>query len=71
MTRRLRVRWLGDNWHAFGGLAIPDDRVVEVSEEDAAWFLRQRGSARSVEILGWVNDQANEQADPDEKPPSI
>ena len=55
MTRRLRVR-LGDGWRSFGGATIPSDRVIEVSEEEAAVFLRDRSSARKVEVLGWVDD---------------
>jgi hypothetical protein len=53
------LKLLGDNWHAFGGLTIPDDRVVEVTEQEAAAFLRDRSSARSVEVLGWVDDHPN------------
>src|SRR5918994_5932522 len=54
MTRRLRVR-LGESVRAFGGGAIPKDRIVELSEEDAAAFLRDRRTRNSVEVLGWVD----------------
>jgi hypothetical protein len=37
-------------------MTIPDDRIVELSEEAAAAFLRDRRSARTVEVLGWVDD---------------
>jgi hypothetical protein len=43
---------LGDGWHTYGGATIPDDRIVEVSEEEAAAFLKDRRSARGVEVLG-------------------
>jgi hypothetical protein len=59
MPRRLRVRLLarpGSAWHTYGGGAIPEDRVIELSEADAARFPRDRGAARSVEIIGWVED---------------
>jgi hypothetical protein len=46
----------GQSFIAYGGFEIPDDGVIEVSEADAAEFLHRRGAARSVEILGWVED---------------
>jgi hypothetical protein len=49
---------VGENWLEYGGAVIPDDRVVEVSEAEAAALLRDHGSARSVEVLGWVDDHA-------------
>jgi hypothetical protein len=63
VARRLRLRLLGDDWSAFGGLNISDDRVVEVSEEAAVAFLRDRSSARTVEVLGWVHDHADPEAE--------
>jgi hypothetical protein len=54
------VRLLGDSWRTFGGATIPDDGVVELSEEEAAAFLRDRRSARTVEVVGWVGDEAQE-----------
>ena len=60
MRRRLRVRLLGDGWHTYGGATIPDDRVVEVSEEEAAAFLKNRSVARTVEVIGWVDEQSEE-----------
>jgi hypothetical protein len=69
MARRARFRLLGDHWIAYGGGTIPEDRIIEVSEEEAADFLRHRGSARSVEFLEWVPDPAtpheNRKQDPD------
>ena len=38
-------------------MTLPDDRVIELSEEEAAAFLRDRSSARTVEVLGWVDDR--------------
>ena len=65
MARRLRVRLLdraGSTWHAYGGSAeLPEGRVIELSEVDAAQFLRNRGASRSVEILGWVNDESDDE----------
>jgi len=61
MARRLRVK-LGENVRSFGVARIPEDRIVELSEEDAARFLRDRRSRDSVKVLGWVND------DPDRNP---
>jgi hypothetical protein len=61
MARRVRLKLLGEGWHAFGDVEIPEipkDRVIEVSEAEAAAFLRHRGSARGVEFLGWVDEQA-------------
>ncbi|HEY9456638.1 MAG TPA: hypothetical protein VIQ56_01930 [Gaiella sp.] len=60
MGRRVRLKLLGDGWHAFGGTEIPADRVIEVSEAEAANFLRHRGSSRSVEVLGWIDEQEDE-----------
>jgi hypothetical protein len=64
MARRARFRLLGDDWIAYGGDAIPEDRIIEVSEKEAAEVLRQRGSARSVEFLEWVPDPSDA---PDDK----
>ena len=61
MTRRLRVR-LGENVRTFGDAHIPDDRIVELSEEEAAAFLRDRGTRNSVEVLGWVDDDPKERS---------
>ena len=60
MTRRLRLR-LGENVHSFGDAIIPDDRVVELTEEDAAAFLRDRSTRSSVEVLGWVDECSDEE----------
>ena len=65
MARRLRVRLLdrpGTGWHSFGEAEIPDDGVIELSEADAARVLRDRGLARSVEVLGWVEAAASEES---------
>lgn len=64
MGRWVRLKLLGDGWHTYGGATIPDDRIVEISEKDAANFLRHRGSARSVEFLGWVDDHAETDDEP-------
>jgi len=56
MARRARLRLLGNGWIAYNGATLPDDRVIEVTEEEAANFLRERGSARSVEFVCWVDD---------------
>jgi hypothetical protein len=63
MTRRLRVR-LGENVRTFGDATIPDDRIVELSDEEAAAFLRDRRTRNSVEILGWVEDSLEEARPP-------
>jgi hypothetical protein len=63
MTRRLRLR-LAENVHSFGDVSIPDDRIVEISEEDAAAFLRDRSTRSSVEVLGWVDDHPDEEHSP-------
>ena len=39
-----------------------EDRIVEVSEADAAAFLQDRGSPRMVEVLGWVEDEDDQDA---------
>ncbi len=62
MARRVRLRLLGDGWHAFGAETVPEDRVVEVSEVEVAAFLRGRSGARHVEILGWVKDKDEDAA---------
>ena len=54
--RRVRLKLLGNGWHSYGGARIPDDREVVVTESEAAEFLEHRGSARDVEILGWIED---------------
>jgi hypothetical protein len=58
VTLRARFKLLGDGWAAYGGHAIPDDRIIEVSQEEAASFLHRRGSGRALEFLGWVEDPA-------------
>ena len=68
MTRRARLRLLGEGWISYGGATIPDDRIIEVSEEEAAHFLRHRGSTRRVEFLEWipgVSDSGDEDDQPD------
>jgi hypothetical protein len=63
MARRLRVRLIdrpGQSLIAYGGFEIPDDGVIELSEVDAARFLHQRGAARRVEVLGWVEDDSRD-----------
>jgi hypothetical protein len=66
MARRLRVRLLdraGSSWHAYGdSTELPKDRVIDLSEADAAQFLRNRGASRSVEILGWVDDDSDDES---------
>jgi hypothetical protein len=52
----------GTGWHFFGEAEIPDDWVIEISEADAARVLRDRGAARSVEVLGWVEAAASEES---------
>jgi hypothetical protein len=47
---------LGDGWLVFGETSLPEDRVIEVSEHDAAQLLQRRGMSRKVEFLGWVQD---------------
>jgi hypothetical protein len=54
VTRRARLRLLGEGWISYGGATLPDDRIIEVSEEEAAAFLRHRGSARRVEFVEWI-----------------
>ena len=49
------MKLLGDGWRGYGGYEIPDDRVIVITEAEAAAFLRDRGTARTVEILGWVD----------------
>jgi hypothetical protein len=63
MNRRLRVR-LGENVHTFGDAAIPEDRIVELTKEDAAAALRDRHTRNDVEILGWVDDDSEEDYPP-------
>jgi hypothetical protein len=60
--RRLRVK-LGENVHSFGGSAIPDDRIVELSEDEAA-ALKDRATRNSIEIVGRVESQ------PEKDPPA-
>lgn len=60
MTRRIRLKLLGQGWSAFGGGTIPEDRIVEIPEADAAAFLRDRSAARKVEILGWVEENSED-----------
>jgi hypothetical protein len=46
----------GSSFIPVGGFEIPEDGVIELSEPDAAAFLHGKGASRSVEILGWVED---------------
>lgn len=55
----------------WGGYEIPDDGVIELSEVDVAGFLRERGAARSVEILGWVEDDSAENSSDQSKGHSL
>jgi hypothetical protein len=64
VAHRARLRLLGDGWTSYGRTTIPDDKVVEVSEEEAATYLRYRGRARSVEFVEWVEDPADAEEQP-------
>jgi hypothetical protein len=67
MARRARLRLLGEGWLSYGGATMPDDRIIEVSEKEAASFLRHRGSMRRVEFIEWVpvaEDSQEEQPRP-------
>jgi hypothetical protein len=66
MARRVRLRLLGEGWHAYGDAPLPDDRVIEVTEAEAAVFFRGRGAARRVEFLGWVEDDDANESRPDQ-----
>lgn len=63
MTRRLRMRLLGDNLIPYGGYVIPPSRIIELEEADAAAYLRTVGT-RGVEILGWVEADDPETEEP-------
>jgi hypothetical protein len=69
MARRARLRLLGDAHSGYGGYTLPEDGIVEVTEEEAANILRGRGrgrgSARTVEFLEWVEDRPDAE---DEQP---
>jgi hypothetical protein len=66
MTRGVRMRLLGDGWHGY----VPENRIVVIPEGDAAAFLRHRGSARHVEVLGWVDEpEEEEEPKPHEQTP--
>jgi hypothetical protein len=68
VSRRLRVRLIsrpGSSFIAYGGFNIPDDGVIELSEADAAAFLHRRGAARNGEVLGWIEDE------PQDDPPPV
>lgn len=65
MARRLRVRLIdrpGASFIAYGGSEIPEDGVIELSEFDAAAFLHRKGAARSLEVLGWVEDDPRDES---------
>ena len=69
MSRRLRVRLIyrpGSSFIPYGGFEIPDDGVIELPEADAAAFLHRRGAARSVEVLGWIEDDSRDDPPPPE-----
>jgi hypothetical protein len=55
VERWVRLKLLGDGWRGLGGYVIPHDKVIVITEAEAAAFLRDRGSARSVEVLGWMD----------------
>jgi len=51
VARKVRLKLLGDGWHAYGGGEIPENREIVVTEAEAAAVLKHRGSRRSVEVL--------------------
>ncbi len=65
MTRKVRLRLLGDGWKAYGGAQIPPDREIVVSEAEAAAFLKDRQSRRSAEVIE-VFDELDDDASPTE-----
>jgi hypothetical protein len=54
------LKLLGEGWISYGGARIPDNREIVVTEAEASEFLRHRGSARRVEILGWIEDSSQD-----------
>ena len=62
MTRRVRLRLLGDGWHAYGGAELPEDREIVVTEAEAAAVLRERSMRHSVEVVEVFEDDADDDA---------
>ena len=38
--------------------------MIELSEDDAAAFLHRKGASRSVEVIGWVEDDGEDETQP-------
>jgi hypothetical protein len=60
VARKVRLRLTGDGWHAYGGAAIPENREIVVTEAEAAAFLKDRRSRRSVEVVEVFDDDVAE-----------
>jgi len=64
VKRKVRLRLLGDQWHAFGGAKIPDNREIVVTEAEAAAFLKDRRMRRSVEVIEIFDDSEDDASGP-------
>jgi hypothetical protein len=60
VRRKVRLRLLGDGWHAYGGAEIPENREIVVTEAEAAAFLKHRRSRHAVEVIEVFDDDAAE-----------
>ena len=60
MARKVRLRLLGDGWHAYGDAELPENRELVVTEAEAAAFLKNRGTRRSVEVIEAFDDDPAE-----------
>jgi hypothetical protein len=53
---------LGENAFVLvGDYTIPDDRIIELDEAEAAALLRNRNHRDVVEVLGWVEEGRQEE----------
>jgi hypothetical protein len=58
MPRKVRLRLLGDGWHASGDAEIPENREIVVTEAEAAAFLKDRRTRHLVEVIEVFDDDS-------------
>jgi hypothetical protein len=61
VTRKVRIR-LGEGAHAFGGATIPDDRIIVITEVEAAKLLRNRDLRHHIEVVDVFEDDDSQDA---------
>jgi hypothetical protein len=61
---------LGPSVFGYGGLQIPEDRIVVMTEAEAAAALRDRGGRDSITFIEYVEEEGSEALSSSEADPA-